>query len=38
MPRPNNPFTIAFGREPTNLIQRQDQIERIKNTFLDDNP
>lgn len=34
----NNPFTIAFGREPNNLIKRQKQIERIKEVFLSENP
>ena len=38
MIKKNNPFTIAFGREPVNLIKRQTQFEQIKETFLDDNP
>lgn len=33
-----NPFSIAFGREPINLISRQKQIEQIKGSFLSANP
>lgn len=34
----NNPFTIAFGREPNNVIKRRKQINQIRDTFLSDNP
>ena len=34
----NNPFTIAFGREPISLIKREKQLEEIKTSFLNDNP
>lgn len=34
----SNPFSIAFGREPINIIKRQKQIDEIKNTFNNDNP
>jgi len=33
-----NPFTRAFGREPNSLIERQKQVEQIKETFLSPNP
>lgn len=34
----NNPFTIAFGREPISLIKREKQLEQIKSSFLNENP
>ena len=38
MNRKNNPFTIAFGREPQNIIARRQQMDRIRDTFLESNP
>ena len=38
MTKKNNPFTIAFGREPSNIIKRRKQSDQIKGTFLSDNP
>ena len=38
MVRNNNPFTIAFGREPQSIIQRRKQINQIKDAFLKEPP
>lgn len=38
MIKKDNPFTIAFGREPINLIKRQKQFEEVKSTFTSNNP
>ena len=38
MGKHNNPFSIAFGREPINIISRKKQVEEIEGTFLEKNP
>lgn len=34
----NNPFSLAFGREPKNLIKTYEQFDVIKDCFLMENP
>ena len=33
-----NPFTISFGMEPSQYIERFSQLEEIESTFLSEEP
>lgn len=33
-----NPFTLTFGKEPLNMIDREYQLSEIEESFLDENP
>ena len=34
----NNPFNISFGEEPEKLIERNDQLSEVIDTFTSDTP
>ena len=34
----NNPFTLTFGKQPSEYISRYENIETILSTFESDNP